>query len=112
MKRQAFAVLLGSLFALPALANNEITNYEIDAGSLPAAVATAKSRAQVSDELAAARHSGNWTVNSRLGTVSALATPAQFEGKSRQDVRAELAQSHAAGDYVVNAELGTTASQL
>jgi hypothetical protein len=112
MKRQAIAVLLGSLFALPALANGEITNNEIDAGNLPSAVAATKSREQVVDEIAAARYSGNWMVNSRLGTVSALATSAPVIGKSRQDVRAELSQAHAAGDYVVNGELGTTASQL
>lgn len=107
MKRQVIAVLLGSLFALPAFANDEI-----DAGNLPKDVALTKTRAQVYADIVAARKSGNWMVNSRLGTVAGHSAPAQVAGKSRREVRAELEQAHAAGDYVVNAELGTTASQL
>jgi hypothetical protein len=107
MKHQIVAVLVGSAVALPAFANNEI-----DAGNLPAPVASSKSRAQVHDEIVAAQRSGDWRVNSRLGTVNPLARPAQFAGKSRAEVRAEVAQAQAAGDYIVNAELGTTANQL
>ena len=107
MKRQVVAVLVGSLFALPAFANNEI-----DAGNLPAPVATAKSRAQVHDEIVVAQRSGDWRVNQNLGTVSAPAKPTQLAGKSRTEVRAEVAEARASGDYIVNAELGTTANQL
>ena len=107
MKRQVIAVLLGSLFALPAFANDEI-----DAGTLPKDVALTKTRAQVYAEIVAARQSANWMVNSTLGTVSGHAAPTQVAGKSRSEVRAELERARAAGDYVVNAELGTTANQL
>lgn len=107
MKRQAVAVLLGSLFALPAFANNEI-----DAGNLPAPVAATKSRAQVHDEIVAAQRSGDWRVNQNLGTVSLAAKPVQYAGKSRAEVRSEVAEARASGDYIVNAELGTNANQL
>jgi hypothetical protein len=106
MKRQVIAVVLGSLFALPALAN-----YEIDAGSFQPTVAS-KSVAQVRAELLAAKQSGNWMVNAELGTQTRLAKPVQVAGKSRGDVRAEVERSRATGDYIVNAELGTNASQL
>ena len=107
MKRQVFAVLVGSLFALPAFANNEI-----DAGNLPTPVAATKSRAQVYGEIVAAQRSGDWRVNSMLGTVAPLAKPVQLAGKSRAEVRSEVAQARASGEYIVNAELGTTANQL
>jgi hypothetical protein len=107
MKRQVVAVLLGSLFALPALANNEI-----DAGSLPTPVAATKSATHVRAELVAAKQSGNWMINAERGTQSRLSGPVQVAGKSRTEVRSEVVQARAAGDYIVNAELGTTASQL
>jgi Domain of unknown function (DUF4148) len=103
MKRQVIAVVLGSLFALPAFAN-----YEIDAGNLPQAVASTKSRAQVGQELIAAKQSGNWMVNAQLGTVSGKSAPVQFAGKSRNEVRAELEQAYRSGEMIANAELGTT----
>jgi hypothetical protein len=103
MKRQVIAVVLGSLFALPALANNEI-----DAGNLPQDVVSTKSRAQVGEEMIAAKQSGNWMVNAELGTQSKLSGPAQFAGKSTGEVRAELEQAFRAGEMIVNAELGTT----
>jgi hypothetical protein len=107
MKRQVIAIALGSLFALPAFANNEI-----DAGNLPQPVASTESTEQVRAELVAAKQSGNWMVNAELGTQSRLATPVQVAGKSRAQVRAEVAQARAAGDYIANAELGTTANRL
>jgi hypothetical protein len=106
MKRQVIAIALGSLFALPALANNEI-----DAGTSQPTVES-KSVAQVRAELLAAKQSGNWMVNAERGTQSRLGVPTQLAGKSRGEVRDEVAQSRATGNYIVNAELGTTARQL
>jgi hypothetical protein len=91
MKRQLLAVAIGSLFALPALANNEI-----DAGYEPQAQISTQSVNEV-------------FVNAEQG-YERKATP--VAGKSRDDVRAELAQARRAGDFIVNAELGTKASQL
>ena len=91
MKRQILAVALGSLFALPALANNEI-----DAGYNPPAQVSTLNAEQV-------------FVNAEQGFEFAANTVA---GKSRLEVLAEVAQARRAGDYIVNAELGTKASQL
>ena len=102
MKRQVIAIALGSLFALPALANNEI-----DAGNLPQPVASTKSTEQVRAELIAAKQSGNWMFNAERGTVSASSNPVQVAGKSRDEVRAETVQAFNAGELTVNAELGT-----
>jgi Domain of unknown function (DUF4148) len=99
MKRQVVTVLIGSLFALPALANNEI-----DAGNLPKDAVSVKTRAQVGEELAAAQQSGNWMINSKLGTVSRQIT-AQSTGKSREQVRSELEQAYRGGGAFANAEL-------
>lgn len=107
MKRQVIAIALGSLFALPAFANNEI-----DAGNLPQAVAASKSAEQVRAELLAAKRTNDWRVNAELGTQNKPVAAALTVGKSRAQVRAEVAQSRAAGEYIVNAELGTTAQQL
>jgi len=107
MKRQVIAVLLGTAFALPAFANNEI-----DAGNLPQPVPAAKTRAQVYQELVAARASGDWLVNSRLGTVSRIATAAPKAGKSREQVRDELEQADRDGEHIAYGELGDTASHL
>ena len=107
MKRQAIAVLLGSALALPAFANDEI-----DAGNLPQPVPAAKSRAQVQQELAAARASGDWRVNSTLGTVSQPAAVSYRAGKSRLQVRAELEQAFANGGRIANWETGDTVGHL
>jgi hypothetical protein len=105
MKRQVIAIALGSLFALPAFANNEI-----DAGNLPAPVATTKSFAQVRAELVAAQRAGDVIVNAELGTTAKQEVA--YSGKSRDEVRAEVAAARLSGNYIVNAELGTTANQL
>lgn len=104
MKRQIIAVALGSLFALPALANNEI-----NAGNFPPVAVSAKSVEQVRADLIAAQRAGNVIVNAELGTT---ANSMQTAGKSRADVVAEVVQSRRTGNYIVNAELGTKASQL
>jgi hypothetical protein len=89
MKRQILAVALGSLFALPALANNEI-----DSGYTP----PAQDSQGVSEVF----------VNAEQGHVF-VATTAD---KSRAEVLAEVANARRSGDYIANAELGTKASQL
>ena len=106
MKRQLIAVVLGSLIALPAFANNEI-----DAGNLPQPMASSKSTNQVHAELVQAQRTGNVVVNAELGTVAA---PAQRGGKTRAAVLEELMQAYRAGEcpvHIVNAEIGTTAKQ-
>ncbi len=91
MKRQLLAIALGSLVALPALANNEI-----DAGY---AAGTTFS----------AGNAGLVFVDAEQGYVPVAGHEV---GKSRADVRAEVAQARRSGNYVVNAELGTKANQL
>jgi hypothetical protein len=104
MKHQVIAVALGSLFALPAFANNEI-----NAGTAAPAAVSAKSRADVHAELIAAQRAGDVVVNAELGTT---AKPMHAEGKSRSQVLAEVEQARRSGNYIVNAELGTQAGQL
>ena len=100
MKRQVITLVLGTVFALPAFANNEI-----DAGSLPQDVVSTKSRAQVGEELLAAKHSGNWMVNAELGTQSRPTAAAKFDGKSKGEVRAELEQAYRTGEMIVRGEI-------
>jgi hypothetical protein len=89
MKRQILAVALGTVFALPALANNEI-----DSGYTGPAQHSTLS-AQV-------------FVDAEQGYVFAGSSA----DKSRAEVVAEVAQARRSGDYIANAELGTKASQL
>jgi hypothetical protein len=91
MKRQVIAVALGSLVALPALANNEI-----DAGYTPPAQVSTLSAAQV-------------FVNAEQGHVFVTDSAA---AKSRAEVVSEVTQARRSGDYIANAELGTKANQL
>ncbi len=90
MKRQLIAIALGSAFALPALANNEI-----DAGA-PGTVYRSDMSAQV-------------FVNAEQGYEHKSMMVA---GKSREDVLAEVVDARRSGDFIINAELGTTAKQL
>lgn len=109
MRNQVLAIALGSLFALPALANNEIdpgyvTSFKAEAG---------KSRDDVRAELVAAQSAGEVIVNAELGTtIGKTPVPTQQAGKSRAQVRDGVAQARRSGDYIINAELGTKASQL
>jgi hypothetical protein len=90
MKRQILAVALGTVFALPALANNEIsTGY-------------------VSQPQPSMQRSIEMFIDAEQGYALQAAT----EGKSRAEVVAEVAQARRSGDYIANAELGTKASQL
>ena len=108
MKRKFVAVAVASLFALPAYANNEI-----DAGNPPyAAPESTLTRDQVYAQILAAKSSGNWRINSELGTVAGRPVAQQFAGKSRTEVLTELVDAQRSGEVIVNAELGTTARQL
>ena len=108
MKRQFVAVAVGSLFALPAYANNEI-----DAGNPQyAAPESTKTRAQVYDEILAAKSSGNWQINAELGAVAGRSVPQQLAGKTRAEVLAELVEAQRSGDVIVNAELGLKVNQF
>lgn len=91
MKRQLLAVALGTVFALPVLANNEI-----DAGYTPPAQNATQSANEV-------------FVNAEQGYERKATLVA---GKSRADVVAEVVQARRSGDFILNAELGTKASQL
>jgi hypothetical protein len=91
MKRQLLAIALGSLVALPALANNEI-----DAGYAAGTTFSAD-------------NAGLVFADAEQGYVPAAGHGA---GKSRADVRAEVEQTRRSGNYVVNAELGTKANPL
>lgn len=91
MKRQLIAITLGSLFALPALANNEI-----DAGH--------------GSQTTYATDNAGWVfANDEQGYVPETM---QVAGKSTAEVRAEVAQARRAGELIVNAELGTTSNHL
>lgn len=86
MKRHIVALAVGSLFAVPALANNEIdpgytgeTTFVTDTAGLQ-------------------------FVNAEQGYVAGAAHNA---GKSRAEVRAEVAQASRAGELIVNGELGS-----
>lgn len=81
MKRQLIAIALGSVFALPALANNEI-----DAGSPGTQYGSDKSDMVF--------------VNAEQG----FEHKPMVAGKSREQVRAEAAER----PVILNAELGTT----
>jgi len=104
MKRHLLAVAIGSLFALPAVANNEI-----DAGNLPADVTPSMTREQVRAELIAAQRAGDVIVNAELGNT---ARTVQHVGKTREQVLAELIAAQRAGEVIVNAELGTTGRSM
>jgi len=90
MKRQVLAVALGTVFALPALANNEIsTGY-------------------VSQPQPTTQRSIEMFIDAEQG----YALQAAAEQKSRAEVVTEVTKARSTGDYVANAELGTKASQL
>ena len=81
MKRQLIAIALGSVFALPALANNEI-----DAGSPGTQYGSDKSELVFVDAEQGFTHKP------------------MVAGKTREQVRAEAAER----PVIVNAEMGTT----
>ena len=110
MKRQLIAIALGSLLALPALAERG-PNYELYAnGFPPPAQPSAKSRAQVHAELIAAQRAGLWVANAELGTLQR--PPVMLARKTRDQVVAELIRAQRNGNFVLNAELGLTGRQM
>lgn len=113
MKRNVIAVLVGSLFALPALANYELYGN----GVAPQAPLSTKGRADVRDELVAAQRSGEFIANAETGQKANQLDPQRYPavlvaGKSRAEVLAELADAQRTGEVIVNAELGLKANQL
>lgn len=94
MKRQLLVIVMGSLFALPAVANNEI-----DAGNLPADLTPSMTRAQVRAELVAAQRAGDVVVNAELGSTGRIVPHA---GKTRAQVLAELIEAQRTGEIVVD----------
>lgn len=108
MKRQVIAIAIGSLFALPTFANNEI-----DAGHspFPPVFSPGMTREQVRDELVAAQRAGDVVVNAELGLTTHDAARVHYVGKSRDEVRAELEEAYRSGDVIINAEMGTTSRQ-
>jgi multidrug efflux pump subunit AcrA (membrane-fusion protein) len=102
MKRHLLAIYVGSLFALPALANNEI-----DAGNLPANVTPSLTQAQVRAELIAAQRAGDVIVNAELGTTGRTVRHA---GRTRDEVVAELIAAQQAGTVLLEARSGDRAT--
>lgn len=109
MKRQVIALAIGSMFALPTFANNEI---DAGHGPFPPVSSSGMTREQVRDELVAAQRAGDVVVNAELGTTARDSAPVQHVGKTREEVRAELEEAYRSGNVIVNAELGTTAKQI
>lgn len=85
MKRHIVALAIGSLFAVPALANNEIN-------------AESPGTSYGSDK------TGLAFVNAEQGYVPHAS---QDAGKSRAEVRAEVVQASRSGELIVNGELGS-----
>ena len=110
MKRQVIAVLLGSLFALPAFANAQIDG-ETGMSPTPAVPAqfAGKSRAEVRAELEQAVRSGRTNVDGEIGAAS---WSAQAATKSRNEVRAELVQAYRTGAMNIDGEIGSAATSL
>ena len=112
MKRTIIAVALGSLFALPAFANDEMDYPRQEPSTVPAKTVT-----QVRDELSSAKRMGDFIVNGETGEKAYQANPSAYPnrirhaGKSRTEVVAELEQARRSGDFVVNAETGERANQ-
>lgn len=120
MKRQVIAVLVGSLFALPALADAGTQNtQQVYGWQYPALAATSSlSRADVLAELEQAERSGDVVANAETGEKAYQLYRSEYPahvaaaGKSRAEVLAELKQAERTGDIVANAETGTLAKDL
>lgn len=97
MKRRLIAILASGLFAAPALASSDLTNYEIDAGNLPPSVAPKLTREQVLASLIAAQRAGQMVVNAELGTMARQ--PVQAAGKTREQVREEILSEQRSGKW-------------
>jgi len=97
MKRQLIAVLVGGLFAVPALANPTLANYEIDAGNPAPSAAATQTREQVLANLVAAQRAGQVVVNAELGTMAK--EPEPVAGKTREQVREEILEVQRSGKW-------------
>jgi hypothetical protein len=89
MKRQILAVALGSLFALPALADGEIG---FDHRTV-AKAESSKTVAQVRAELVAAQRAGELALDGEMGRVHSAST--MGASKTRSEVMAELIEQPA-----------------
>ena len=102
MKRQVIAVIIGSLFALPALA---------DSGA-------AKTSHEVLAELIQAERTGDVVANAETGQKAYQLYPSAYSartvtaGKSRNEVLHELVEAERKGEVIANAETGTLAKDL
>jgi hypothetical protein len=114
MKRRVIAVVIGSLFALPAFADGEI-GFEY--WNAPV-VESSKTRVEVLAELVATQRSGDFVVDSETGRKASQLWPSLYPaqvsvaGKTRDEVLAELVEAKRTGDFVVDGELGLKANQL
>jgi hypothetical protein len=120
MKRQVIAVLVGSLFALPALADaGSQKTQQANEWEYPVLAATpALSRAAVLAELEQAERSGDVIANAETGQKAYQLYPSDYPahvaaaGKSRAEVLAELVRAEREGEVVANAETGELAKDL
>jgi hypothetical protein len=85
MKRHVIAIVVGGLFALPALANDEF-----DAGNLPKDVTPSMTCEQVRAELIAAQRAGDVIVNDELGLTARQAYPSLYAEETGGQLRPEL----------------------
>jgi Domain of unknown function (DUF4148) len=117
MKRQIAAVIIGSLFALPAFAGTYSgTAAEWDYPALTQAAS--KSRDEVLAELIQAERAGDVVANAETGEKanqlfpSAYPAQAAVAGKSRAEVLAELIEAERNGEIIANAETGSLENSL
>jgi hypothetical protein len=120
MKRQVIAVLVGSLFALPALADaGSQKKQQGNEWEYPTLVAASSfSRADVLAELTRAERTGDFVANAESGEKAYQLYPSEYpahvvaESKSRAAVLDELVDAKRDGDVIANAETGTLAKNL
>jgi hypothetical protein len=102
MKHQVIAVLVGSLFALPALAGEQ-NAQQVNEWEYPALVATSSfSRAEVLAQLTEARSTGDFVANAETGDKAYQLYPSVYPARAvaagrsagRADRRGTRRQSH------------------
>jgi len=120
MKRQVIAVLVGSLFALPALADaGSQKTQQVYEWEYPGLAATpGVSRAEVLDQLVQAKRIGDFVANAETGQKAYQLYPSEYPahvvaaGKSRAEVLAELVDAEHSGEVVADAETGRLVKDL
>lgn len=117
MKRQIAAVIIGSLFALPAFAGTYSgTAAEWDYPTL--SQAASKSRDEVLAELVQAERTGDVVANAETGQKAYQLYPSAYPArtavasKSRAEVLAELVEAERNGEIIANAETGALEKSL